>query len=274
MGEELYFSDRKGEFSLRMVYPIALCCAFSCLALFAATPALAETCSVSMQNVAFGNVNVTPGTPVDTSATLQITCSAIGSFDGHEVICVNIGAAAADDATSRRMTGPSSATIRYNLYSDAARTTLWGSWASGYQSPGVQMSVVNGTTNQTVYARLLGSQQSASLGTYTSTFTAIPSIQYFTSGGGNCPFGSFVGTASTSFTSTATVIPSCTVSVTSMSFGSQGLLTSNVDATSTVSVNCSNSATYNVSLGNGNTGTGPIARKLVSGASNVTYGIY
>ena len=48
----------------------------------------AQTCTVSMTNVAFGTVNVLPGTAVDTTATVTVTCSG-GS--GNQRVCVSIG---------------------------------------------------------------------------------------------------------------------------------------------------------------------------------------
>lgn len=245
------------------------------LVLLGATPAhSAASCSISMQNVAFGSVDVTPGTAVDTTATLQVTCS--GSPPMGERLCINLGAAAADDATSRKMTGPSSATLRYDLYTNAARTTLWGSWQDGYHTPGVQVDVANGTTSYTVYARLFGSQQSAATGSYTSSFAANPVLQYRDKmGAGNCPVsGGNTTTTSTTFSSTATVVAACTVSTANMNFGTRTFLTSNVDATSTVTVNCTTSASYFVGLSFGNTGTSATNRKLVSGANSVTYGLY
>jgi spore coat protein U-like protein len=263
-----------GIFS-RMVHFCSLQNLIFCLALLAATPAhSAASCSISMQNVAFGNVDVTPGTAVDTSATLQVTCA--GSPPMGERLCISIGAVTGDDATSRKMTGPGSATIRYDLYTTAARTTVWGSWQTGYKSPGVQQDVANGTTSLTVYARLFGSQQSAASGSYTASFTANPFLQYRDKMGASaCPVsGGNTTTTSTTFTASVTVLPSCTVSATNMDFGSHGFLTSNIDATSTVTVSCSTGAPYSVSLGNGNWGTSPTSRLLVGSFFTVTYGIY
>src|SRR5262249_31411809 len=122
------------------------------LALLTATQADAQVCTVSMTNVAFGTVNVLPGTAVDTTATVTVTCS---GGRGQQRVCVNIGCGSACDSTSRKMTGPSN-TARYDLYSNSSRTTLWGSWQTGYDTAGVQMTVnKNSSANQTVYARFL-----------------------------------------------------------------------------------------------------------------------
>src|SRR5215471_9401866 len=164
------------------------------LAMLAATQADAQSCSVSMTNVAFGTVNVLPGTAVDTTATVTVSCSGGGSA---VTACVSIGCGSACDSTSRQMTGPSSATARYDLYSDSARTTRWGSWQTGYDTAGVQISVnKNSSANQTVYARFLASQQTAVAGSYTATLTSQPFITYKKSDGTNCPTGSLTNSGS------------------------------------------------------------------------------
>src|SRR5689334_8561533 len=76
-------------------------------AMLAATQAAAQTCTVSMTNVAFGTVNVLPGSAVDTTATVTVSCSGGGAA---VTACVSIGCGSACDSTSRQMTGPSSNT--------------------------------------------------------------------------------------------------------------------------------------------------------------------
>src|SRR5437868_830487 len=100
-------------------------------------PAFAQTCTVSMGNMAFSSVNTLAGAAVDTTATMTITCS--GGSGNVRRICISIGAGSASDGTSRKMTGPSSNAARYDLYSNSARTSLWGSWETGYDTAGVQL---------------------------------------------------------------------------------------------------------------------------------------
>src|SRR5215472_16217515 len=181
------------------------------LAMLAATQADAQSCTVSLTNVAFGTVDVLPGTAVDTTATVTVACSGGGSA---VTACVSIGCGSACDATSRQTTGPSSNTARYDLYSDSSRTTLWGSWQTGWDTAGVQVSVPkNGTVNQTVYGRFLASQTTAIAGSYTSTVTA--SITYVQQGTTNCPVGTL--TNSKTATVTATISSNCTIGSTAIS---------------------------------------------------------
>jgi spore coat protein U-like protein len=234
---------------------------------------LAQTCSVSMGNMAFSNVNTLAGAAVDTTATMTITCS--GGLNTGQRLCISIGAGSASDATSRKMTGPGGNTARYDLYSNSARTTLWGSWETGYDSAGVQLDVSRGsTTNVTVYGRFFGSQQTVPAGSYTATFTANPFVRYGNkSGAPPCPTGGL--TTSTSFSATATILSTCNVSATSVNFGSQGLLAGNTDAQGTLSIQCSPSLPYTVSLNGGNSGaTNPTQRQMSFSGANVTYGLY
>jgi spore coat protein U-like protein len=237
------------------------------------TQADAQACTVSMTNVAFGTVNVLAGTAVDATATVTVTCS--GGTGAGQRVCVSIGCGSACDSTSRQMSGPSSSTARYDLYSNSARTTLWGSWQTGYDTAGVQMNVNrNSSANQTVYARFLASQQTDLAGSYTATLSAQPFITYANAGGaGNCPTGSL--TASGSASVTATVSSNCTVGATALSFGSQGILSSNKDAQGTISVQCTTNLPYALSLDGGTSGaTNPTQRKMTFSTSNVTYGLY
>jgi spore coat protein U-like protein len=240
--------------------------------LMCSSHAFAQTCTVSMGSMAFSSVNTLAGAAVDSTATMTITCS--GGTGSGERVCISIGAGSASDATSRKMTGPSSNTARYDLYSNSARTTLWGSWETGYDSAGVQLDVSKGsTTNVTVYGRFLASQQTLAAGSYTATFTANPFIRYANKGTASCPTGGL--TASTSFSVTATVVSTCNVGATSVSFGTAGVLNANKDAQGTLSIQCSPTLPYTVSLNGGNSGaTDPTQRKMSFSGANVTYGLY
>src|SRR5436853_6563671 len=77
-------------------------------------PAFAQTCTVSMGNMAFSNVNTLTGAAVDTTATMTITCS--GGSGNTRRVCISIGAGSASDATSRQMTGPGGSSARSDLY--------------------------------------------------------------------------------------------------------------------------------------------------------------
>jgi spore coat protein U-like protein len=246
-----------------------------CVAMFATDglSAPSPTCTISATTISFGNVDVLPGAAVDITATITVSCSG-GSGSGQR-LCISIGAGSAGDATSRQLTGPGGATLRYDLYSNSSRTTLWGSWQTGYDTAGVQLDVAqNSTTPVTVYARLFGSQQTAATGAYSSTFTANPFLQYGNLGTPSCPTGN--QTTSTSTSASATVVTNCNVSAAPLNFGTVGLLTANVDATTTVAVQCNTATSYTVGLDNGRNFSSGTRRMKDTGAGTtfVKYGLY
>src|SRR5581483_4451434 len=101
-------------------------------------------------------------------------------------------------------------------------------------------------------------------GAYSSAFSGSNTlIAYAYSTVGTCPtIGSTNGIAA-AFTVTATNVTQCSVSSTAVNFGTAGVLRSNVDATGTVSLTCTNAAPYTISLSGGNAGaTDPTLRKL------------
>jgi len=88
--------------------------------------------------------------------------------------------------------------------------------------------------------------------------------------------GSFATTTTSTFTVQITLAATCVINSTStLDFGTQGVLTANVDQTSTIQVQCTNTTPYNVGLDAG-TGTGATVavRKLTSGGATVNYTIY
>lgn len=73
-----------------------------------------------------------------------------------------------------------------------------------------------------------------------------------------------------------TITASCTInSASTLNFGSSGVVAANVDQTSTVQVQCTNTTPYNVGLDAG-TGSGATvaARKMTNGAATITYSLY
>ena len=89
--------------------------------------------------------------------------------------------------------------------------------------------------------------------------------------------GSVYGaTTTTTFTVQITITASCTISSAStLNFGSQGVLTTNVDQTSTIQVQCTNTTPYNIGLNAGTaTGATVTTRKMTSGGATINYSLY
>lgn len=83
-------------------------------------------------------------------------------------------------------------------------------------------------------------------------------------------------TVTSTFTVQMTITASCLInSASTLNFGSQGVIAANVDQTSTLQVQCTNTTPYNIGLDVG-TGTGATvaSRKMTNGGSTINYTLY
>jgi spore coat protein U-like protein len=83
-------------------------------------------------------------------------------------------------------------------------------------------------------------------------------------------------TTTTNFAVTMTITASCVInSASTLSFGSQGVLTSAVNATSTIQVQCTNTTPYNIGLNAGTaTGATVTTRKMTNAGNTISYSLY
>ncbi|HEX5508836.1 MAG TPA: spore coat U domain-containing protein [Pseudolabrys sp.] len=84
-------------------------------------------------------------------------------------------------------------------------------------------------------------------------------------------------TATSNFTVQLTITASCTIgSASTLDFGSQGVLTSAIDQTGTIAVQCTNTTPFNIGLDAGNgAGTTVTTRKMIgAGGATVAYALY
>ena len=86
----------------------------------------------------------------------------------------------------------------------------------------------------------------------------------------------YAATTTSTFQVQMTITAQCIInSAATLNFGSQGVLSSNVDQSSTLSVQCTNTTPYNIGLDAG-TGTGATVavRKMTSGGNTINYSLY
>lgn len=84
-------------------------------------------------------------------------------------------------------------------------------------------------------------------------------------------------TATTTFTVQMTITSSCQInSATNLDFGSSGVIAANRDATSTLTVQCTNGTGYTIGLNQGAGSGATIANRLMSGAgaATISYSLY
>lgn len=132
----------------------------------------------------------------------------------------------------------------------------------------------SGSTTKTIYAGL--NDATAIPGNYTANYSgsniAVDYVYY--SAGVNCP-ATAPKSVQPAFNLSATVQAACNVNATNMNFGSLTLLNANVDATSTITAQCTNSTPFNIGLNTGNgSGATVTARKMTNGTKTIVYSLY
>jgi spore coat protein U-like protein len=266
--------------SLRILLVLLLCAG--------GAQALAQnvSCSATMSNVAFGTVN--PLSSLTTAnATLNYSCTNSANSTRYATVCFSIGdgAQGAGQTNPREMQDGAADVLQFQLYQNATYSTVWGSSFFGvFNTPYmVNLSIprrsggVNGSVSgsATMYGRVNTGQTGAVPGSYQNSFagghTALTINEATGSPPGNCDttIDSNFG-----FTVTATVAKQCSVTATTLDFGTVGLLLANTLGTSTIGVQCSAGSAWNVGLDKGSNGASITTRKMASGANLVGYQLY
>lgn len=253
------------------------------LALLALAPvsAYGQSCTFTVSNVNFGNADTLSGTAVDATGTVNVTCTT--ALLTNVRVCLNLNAGGGGQVAGvRRMLNPANNALNYNFFQDAARAVPWGSREQPELGTPVALNFTQllGTASQsvTIYARIAANQQAAPTGLYQSAFSGAQVSFNYTGylvlvNPPPCPTVTQNPTRP-SFNVLANIQPNCRVTAQNINFGNHGLLDGNVDADGGLRVTCTNGTAYSVGLGNGQTGTGPTARRMTIGSRAITYGLY
>jgi spore coat protein U-like protein len=130
------------------------------------TASAQSSCTISVTSIAFGNYNVFTTTADDSTGTITFRCNAAAR---------NISISLSDGSSSTfspRTMRKSSEVLQYNLYRNAARTTLWGDGTGGTSVYTNSNPPNNRNVNVTIYARI-PAQQDVSAGSYSDTVSAV-----------------------------------------------------------------------------------------------------
>lgn len=240
----------------------------------------ATTCVANASNISFGSVSVGTVAGATSTGTIYEGCSGGWATRGNLATCNAIGAGANSVSSTNRTMTNGAYSIAYNLYSDSA-------YSKPYADPGADTfnipytTAAGGYTTTTTYAKILAAA-SVPPGLYTDTYatTAQSFIDFDTWNTTNppitCGFNSLYTGLALNFTVSVTVLASCSIATGNLSFGSVSVLTANVDATAGLTVTCTNTTPYTISLGPG-TGAGATpANRLMTqaGGATVAYGLY
>ncbi len=207
------------------------------LAVFCACKAESQTCTLAITSPL--NFGTYTGAQIRSTTPYVVTCPG-GSWD----IPMNAGTGAGATETLRYLTGPNGVELGYEIYRDSAYSENWGN-TTGTEETGT------GSYNGTIYAQLNANQLAAS-GTYTDT----------------------VDTDTTHFSLTVVIQNACTISANPLSFGNYaGAL---LNATTTLSVTCTNTAPYTVGLNAGTSTGATVTNRMMTGPGGalLDYALY
>jgi spore coat protein U-like protein len=200
-------------------------------------PGAAQSCTFSIANLSFGTY-ISPLLNGVTPATVDCP------FGQQYTIGLNAGTGAGATTTLRKMTGPGGAELNYQLFRDSARTLNWGN-----------------TSGVDIYSGMgIGFQQTIYV------YGQVPAGQFVAPG----TYTDRVSSATTSFTITAVVQATCSISASALAFGNySGTL---VNSTSTLSITCTNTTSYNVGLNAGTASGATVTNRSMTGPASALLG--
>lgn len=250
------------------VLRIALCAG---VAVSVAGAALAQTCTATMSDFDFGDQSVRGGSTDTVYGTLRVDCGPLLGLINLATVCISVGAGSGRAGASnnpRYMRRADDSILEYQLFR-----------AGG--------APLNEITNIQLSLSLLGSSvfEEVIHAEITDTGgTAVKGGSYVSNFDGGTEFAVKAGWLScadlqdtASFSVSANIVPSCSVSAGTLDFGSLGTnVTAAITGQSTIDVACSDGIPYSVYLDQG-TGPGvaaPTGRKMASGSDTLSYGLY
>jgi spore coat protein U-like protein len=243
-------------------------------------------CAATMSHVVFGASDPFTGW-TDVTATLNYNCNTFGlslAAGAAVRLCFSIGSGSqgTGSISPRRLLSGSSE-LQFNLYKDAARTQVWGTFPSDHVELTLQYSVPllggSGGGSRILYARVLPNQPSVPPGNYLNGFSGSDAQMTYRyteqllgspSPPASCTTGGTSGGSGTfPFDATATVNSACNPSFTvqDIDFGTHGLLTASIDTSATVAPQCTNTTPYQIGLDNGLHAVGNTRRMRSAGVA-------
>lgn len=140
-------------------------CALLLAGLCGLTPASAlAACEIrGVVGLSFLNYTSTSTQPLDTNGSITFQCTLVAT-----PVTIDLSQGSSNSYEPRRMQGPSSNTLAYNLYLDATRLSIWGNGLSGTSHYGPVTPPLDVDITVPIYGRV-PAQQSVVAGAYADT---------------------------------------------------------------------------------------------------------
>ncbi len=255
--------------------------AIAAIGTLAALPAWAQSCNFNISALDFGNINLAANTAFTSTANFSVSCT--GTANSTVRVCPNIDAGSGGTTSGDPRILSGAQQLSFNLFQDGGHSSVWGSYLWGFSgtfpAPTIDVALDgngSGSANRTIFGRIGAGQRTLPGGAYSSSFAgAQTTMAYDYSTVGTCAvIGSSHGTTA-AFSVVANNITTCSVSATTVNFGSTGVLQSALDASGVISVTCTSAAPYTISLDGGVAAvTDPTQRKMTRAGEEIVYGLY
>jgi spore coat protein U-like protein len=120
---------------------------------FAMSSACRAACNVSATALPFGTYNPTSAGAKDATGTVTVTCTVLVALNLSWTVTMSKGLS---PSYSPRQMSNGTGRLNYNIYTNAARTTVWGDGTASTNSISDSIILQIGTTvtNYTMYGRI------------------------------------------------------------------------------------------------------------------------
>lgn len=126
---------------------------------------VSQNCTITTTGVVFGSVDVISGFSVDSIGQISVACTNGTAWTAS----ANAGGGAGATLSDRKMVNGTNL-LSYDLYTDAARTMIWGDGVGGATATIADIGT-GAPKNKSIYGRIPPSQVTMPAGTYTDTVT-------------------------------------------------------------------------------------------------------
>ncbi|HEX8525937.1 Csu type fimbrial protein [Allosphingosinicella sp.] len=214
-----------------------------------------NSCSISSSGIIFSPYDSQTQLAVNGTGTITVTCTGDGPTNG---LSLNLTGGNAGSCSTRQMR-KGSESLNYQVFRESGRVNAF---CDGGSRLDINMDFTTGgtqTQTYTMYGRVSASQN-PTYGAYSDLLSV--SLK---KGGGTI--------ATTTASISGSVAPICTASAGTLGFGNYSTASAAVSSAS-VSVNCSNGASYQVSLGGGQNLNGTSRRMVGPSGAFLSYQLF
>lgn len=239
--------------------------------------AQAATCTVTVDDLNFGEVDTLGSAPDDTTANISIECDGAAPETDSITVCANLGEGGGGAVGGVRQSQSAGGSLGFVLYATSGQTTPWGGLTTPQfgdpQRIDVPMTGGSGSGAVTLHGIIPTGQATVPVGDYRSDFAPADAVFTYAEGDLDCAAPSGGADALAPFSVLASVPANCLLETADLDFGTTGVIGSNIDADTAFDLTCTTGTDYEISIDGGGSGD-PENRVLRSGSNTVGYDLF